>query len=113
MNNISVRTEAARHYCRKTGCEFVIGPEAKAHQQVRQHRMATHGSMTMVVYCNAECGYRARPFEGRYTQKPYVVCESCNNQARPDSNRCQACADYSDQFAKELTTGTFWGRFND
>lgn len=60
------RIESARHFCRKSGCDFVADPQPKAHQLVRQHRIEAHGLRPMVVYCNAECGFRALPHEGRY-----------------------------------------------
>jgi hypothetical protein len=55
---------AMRHVCRK--CGFVVEPSPMAHTKMRRHVEREHG-YTLPKDCTTHCGFRASPYEGRYT----------------------------------------------
>lgn len=67
MNHMVVnRPSDARHFCRVAGCRFVLPPGRNAHKRVAEHRQVVHGLSTGNGHCHMECGYMARPLEGRF-----------------------------------------------
>lgn len=73
------RPQDARHICRwhsGTGvpCGFVVDPSPGAHGILRAHNRKAHGLTSTPVVCHTECGYRAKPSEGRYTQAECITC---------------------------------------
>lgn len=55
----------ARHVCRWDGCSYVIEPCSNAHTKMVKHVIEVHNSRIPDT-CRSECGYRAKPSEGRY-----------------------------------------------
>ena len=55
----------ARHVCRQCGGGFVVEPQHNAHGKMGEHTKTVHG-WRLSAGCNTDCGYRAKPSEGRY-----------------------------------------------
>lgn len=61
------RVQDARHVCRKCNGMFSVEPQRNAHRLMHEHFKEVHG-LRMPTDCTHECGFRATPYEGRYTK---------------------------------------------
>jgi len=78
MTSRTNRPQDARHICRVTSaqslgpvtpCGYIAAPGPGAHSRLLGHLRRTHGQIGP-RFCRSECGYRATPSEGRYTEVP-------------------------------------------